>query len=404
MLFSQLGWLKAAIVAAWQRFMRILHCIHSLDPRGGGPADFVRQAASLQKSHGFEMEVACLDAVDSGWLKEFPARVHAFGPGAGNYGYCKGFVPWLKAQKTAFDAVVVNGIWQYSSFGSWLALNGGSVPYVVFPHGMLDPWFNESYPLKRLKKQMYWIACESHVLSNASAVFFTADTERERSARSFVPYNVNAVTVPYGTNPPSEDLAECRQGFFRNNPELDGKLIVAYLGRLHEKKGCDLLVRAFNMLADKNPHLRLVIAGPGDASYCATLDQAIAGNPAVTRLNLLAGKDKWGLLAAADALILPSHQENFARVVAEALSCSTPALLSDKVNIHGQVVQDGAGIAAPDTLEGTTQLLVDFLSLSSDQRDAMRRQARETYEKRFNLSKNFSEYLQILSSYCKLKP
>ncbi len=383
--------------------MRILHCIHSLDPRGGGPADFVRQAASLQKSHGFEMEVACLDASNSQWLKEFPARVHAFGPGVGSYGYCNGFVPWLKEQKMAFDVIVVNGIWQYSSFGSYLALKDGSVPYVVFPHGMLDPWFNDSYPLKRLKKQIYWIACESHVLKNARAVFFTADTERERSARSFVPYNVEAVTVPYGTNPPSDDLADCRREFFKNNPELNGKLIVAYLGRLHEKKGCDLLVRAFTKLADQNPHLRLVIAGPGEASYCAFLDRIIAGNPAVTRLNQLAGREKWALLAAADALILPSHQENFARVVAEALSCSTPVLLSDKVNIHGQVVQDGAGLAAPDTLAGTTQLLVDFLLLSAEQRDAMRRQARESYEKRFNLSTNFSSYLRILASSCKLK-
>ena len=65
------------------------------------------------------------------------------------------------------------------------------------------------------------------------------------------------------------------------------------------------------------------------------------------------GEDKWGAFHAADAFVLPSHQENFGVAVAEALACGLPVLISDKVNIWREIQEDGAGLVAEDTEEGT---------------------------------------------------
>ncbi|MDB5833663.1 MAG: transferase, partial [Caballeronia sp.] len=144
--------------------MKILHLLSTIDPRAGGPTEGVRQSGVDMTSLGHEVEVATLDDPTAPWLAAFPLTVHALGPARGNYGLTPHLVPWLKAHATQFDAVIINGLWQYHGYGAWKALRELDVPYYVFPHGMLDPWFKRTYPLKHLKKSLYWPWAEYRVL------------------------------------------------------------------------------------------------------------------------------------------------------------------------------------------------------------------------------------------------
>ena len=83
---------------------------------------------------------------------------------------------------------------------------------------------------------------------------------------------------------------------------------------------------------------------------------------------MLKGELKWGAFRSAEAMILPSHQENFGIVVAESMACSTPVLISDKVNVWREVASSQAGLVEPDTLQGTTNLIRRFTALSEDER------------------------------------
>ena len=85
---------------------------------------------------------------------------------------------WLRENATRYDAVIVNGIWQYHSYATWLALHRSETPYFVFTHGMLDPWFKRRHPLKHLKKWLYWPWADYRVLRDAQAVIFTCEEER----------------------------------------------------------------------------------------------------------------------------------------------------------------------------------------------------------------------------------
>ena len=134
--------------------LRILHSIRSVNPQGGGPIEGVKQFARTNTADGHRVEVLSLDAPGDAWVKDFPFRCHAVGPAKGSYGYSPNLVPWLREHRRDYDAVIVDGIWQYNAFGVWRALRGTSTPYHVFTHGMLDPWFKRTYPLKHFKKYL----------------------------------------------------------------------------------------------------------------------------------------------------------------------------------------------------------------------------------------------------------
>src|SRR5208283_2601129 len=188
---------------------------------------------------GHRVEIASLDPPDAPYLGQSPLPVHPLGPPKLNYGYSPRFVPWLRANTNKFDAVIVNGLWQYHGFGVWKALRNSSTPYVVFTHGMLDPWFKKQYPLKHLKKWMYWPWAEYRVLRDANAVLFTCEEERVLARSSFWLYRCNEVVVSFGTSQSAGEPQLEIQEFFRCYPELTGKKLALFMGRIHEKKGCD---------------------------------------------------------------------------------------------------------------------------------------------------------------------
>ena len=170
--------------------MKILRSIHSVNPALGGPIESVRQSSAVLMRRGHEVEIISLDAPTDPWVRDCPMPVHALGPGRGSYGYAPRFSRWIRERHAKYDAVIVQGIWQYSSFGVWRALRGTPTPYFVFPHGMLDPWFKRTYPLKHLKKLLYWPWAEYRVLRDAAAVLFTSEEERRLARESFSPLSM----------------------------------------------------------------------------------------------------------------------------------------------------------------------------------------------------------------------
>ena len=381
--------------------MKILRSIHSLNPAVGGPIESVRQSSASLQSLGHEIEIVTLDPPDAPWLGAYDFKIHAVGPGLGSYGYTSKLTQFLKTTSADYDAVVVHGIWQWNSFGVWRALRGKATPYFVFPHGMLDPWFNRTYPRKRLKKNLYWRWGEFRVLRDAAAVLFTSEEEKLLAGKSFTPYRCNEVVVNYGTASPACDLDSAREKFTNRFPELRGKRVVLFLSRLHEKKGADLLIEAFAQFARDHDDIHLVIAGPAsDEIYSGALRQlASERGAAVTFTGMLSGDEKWGAFAAADVFVLPSHQENFGIAVAESLACGTPVLVSDKVNIWREIVHDKAGFADSDDVAGTLRLLTKWFQLPAAQVTEMRVNARRCFDARFEIRNASESLLAVLDRY-----
>jgi glycosyltransferase involved in cell wall biosynthesis len=379
--------------------MRLLNVIRSVDPASGGTAEGLRQSIAATRAMGHVEEVLTLDAPGDAWLRDYPAPIHAVGPGRGNYGHTPRLLPWLREHARDYDAVVVHGMWQYHGLAVRQALHGGSVPYFVYPHGMLDPWFKRTYPLKHLKKWLYWPWADYRVLRDAAAVFFTAAEEARLAAQSFWLYRVRPQVVGYGVALDDAARGGSAEHFAQRWPQTRGKRIVLFLARLHPKKGGDLLIEAFAELAGTDPRLHLVMAGP-DGGELAGL-QALAARcrvaDRITWTGMLTGADKWSALSAAEVFALPSHQENFGIAVVEALACGLPVLISDKVNIWREIVDDGAGFAAGDTREGTVETLRRWLVLDQNERDAMKTRASACYERHFHMASAARRFIDAVT-------
>ena len=379
--------------------MKILHIISSVNPANGGPIEGVKQLGRILVEMGHQVEVCSLDAPDAPWVADCPLPVFPLGPSYLGYSYTPKLVAWLRSHSVNYDCVLVNGIWQFNSFASRRALKGGKTPYFVFTHGMLDPWFKDTYPLKHLKKRLYWRFGEYPVLRDARAVLFTCEEEKQLARKSFRPYDSQEAVITYGTSAPPGDPATQRETFLTRYPALRDKRLLLYLSRLHEKKGCDLLLEAFARVAQKDAALHLVMAGPDQTGWVATLQQQAARLGIERRVSwpgMLSGDLKWGAYHAADVFVLPSHQENFGIVVAEAMACAKPVLISNKINIWREIEADGAGLIARDDLAGTISLLEQWLAMPNAQQEAMRRNALCCFTERFEIHRAAQSLLDTL--------
>jgi glycosyltransferase involved in cell wall biosynthesis len=367
--------------------------IGSLSPAGGGPPEAVRQLVDAYIEVGAGIELVCLDKPTESFLEGIACPVHALGQSfLGRYGLSPRLWRWLGANAHRFDAIVMNGIWTFPGLAVRSAARRARRPYGIFTHGMLDPWFNRKYPFKRLKKLLYW-PVQHAVLHDAEAVFFTAETERDLALTSFRPSKWKSVVVPYGINDPEGrkgNPTEQIETFYGRLPELRGRRYLLFLARIHEKKGCDLLLQAFASAAACVPEVDLVIAGPDQAGMQAKLQRlaerlGIAGR--VHWPGLLGGDLKWGAIRACDAFVLPSHQENFGVAVVESLAAGRPVLISNQVNIWPEIEGDGVGLVDDDTVEGTERLLRRWFKLPAAERDAMACRARASFISRYAMNR-----------------
>jgi glycosyltransferase involved in cell wall biosynthesis len=379
--------------------VKILQVIPTLEPSVGGVAPAVLALSGEMVRRGHQVEIAVLDRPGSPWLEKIELPLHPFDHTLGTYRYSESLTNWLRSNRGNYDRVIVNGMWQYPGLAVWHRFAGTSTPYYVFPHGMLDPWFKRTYPLKHLKKWMYWPWAEYRVLRDAAAVIFTSEQERVEARQSFGLYQAREKVSPLGVEAPSGTSGATRDLLFDRFPDLRGKRQLLFLGRLHPKKGPDLAIEAFAAAANRVPDLSLVIAGPDQVGWANELKartRQLGLDSRIVFTGMLEGELKQSALLNADALILPSHQENFGMSVIEALALGIPVLISNRVNTSGEIEQDNAGYVAPDDLTGTVSLINRWCETTPEAKEAMRRNARKCFAKRFEIGRAVDSLLSIL--------
>ena len=378
--------------------LKILQLVHTLDPSVGGVAAAVLGLSRGLSNRGHKIDIVVLDDPASPWLCDIGLPVHALGSGLTSYRYSSKLLPWLKQHGGNYDRVIVNGIWQYLSFAAWRRYCGSPIPYFVFPHGMLDPWFKETFPLKHLKKWLYWPWADYRVLRDATAVIFTSEEESLLARKSFWLYRVREKLSPLGVEKPTPASSEARERFFERFPQLRNRRALLFLGRLHPKKGCDILIEAFAQIHDES--VALVLAGPDQVGWQAELQRRVDQLKIADRVvfpGMLQGEMKLAALTVADAFILPSHQENFGMAVVEALADGLPVLISNRINIWREVDQDAAGYVESDDFSGTVRLLNRWIAAPQSVRDGMRANARRCFERRFEINRAVDSLLDVIN-------
>ena len=403
-----------------------------MNPAMGGPCQGIRNSIPAMQHLGCSTDVVCMDASRDTFGINDPFVVHCVGPCRGPWAYCKTLLPWLRQHLSDYDAVIIHGLWLYHSYAVTKAMArlrrdaAQKVPRVfVMPHGMLDPWFqrDRSRRVKAWRNWLVWKSIEHRVIREADAVLFTCQRELELARQTFRPYRPQReINVGYGVPEPPTFDDSMRDAFRSACPGIGDRKYLLFLSRIHPKKGVDLLLKAYAQILTQSenpsppaplpaagrgePNLQgarlpaLVIAGPLDSDYAAKM-QALALQLGLTNVyfpGMLTGSAKWGAFYGCEAFVLPSHQENFGIAVVEALACGKPVLISDQVNICNEIEQDRAGLVSTDSLDGTTQLLTDFLSLAAEGREEMAANAKNCFQNRFAIETAARQFSQAIKS------
>jgi glycosyltransferase involved in cell wall biosynthesis len=374
--------------------MLILHVLPTLDPKAGGLSQAVRNMIYYSSTPELQHEVLCLDPADASYLYEDTFKIHALGRGKTAWNYHANIGFWLNRNIQRYSNILVHGLWQYQSFAvykAWKKINSLKINLLVMPHGMLDPYFQkaEGRKLKAIRNLFFWRFTERQLVNSADGLLFTCETEKILARENFKPYHPKKEhIVGLGIQKPPSFKMEMGMQFFKLCPGATGTPYFLFLGRIHQKKGVDLLINAYQELQKLNKNLPvLVIAGPGlDTPYGKELQQMAEGSSSIVFCGMLEGLAKWGAFYNCEAFVLPSHQENFGIAVVEALACGKPVLISNQVNIYREIEDSGAGIIGYDHLEGVVELLQQWLNLNAEEKQAMGFNASRCYEKYYSES------------------
>jgi glycosyltransferase involved in cell wall biosynthesis len=399
--FAQvIGFAPREDVSTPPRKLKVLQVIRSTDPESGGPMEALLRTSEVLLRDGHEVEVVSLESKEDAALHSYPFPVFGLGAGLTKYGYNPQLTAWIRQNADRYDAAVLHGLWNYSSFGTWRGLRKQAVPYFIYTHGMMDPWFRRHYPLKHVAKVVFWWLIEGRTLRDAAGVLFTCEKERLRARGVFYGHRYTERVLRFGTADPEGNGEREVVRFFDAFPRLKEKRLLLFLSRIHPKKGCEILLQAFADTAARIcPDLDLVMAGPDQVGWVRELTAQAYRLGISNRVHwtgMLNGDLKWGAFRSAEALILPSHQENFGFVVVEAMACSTPVLISNKVNIWREVLSARAGFIEPDTLEGTRNLIRRFLALTQYEHTLMRRAARQGFLQHFGVEATATDLVQLI--------
>lgn len=386
--------------------MKILSVISSMDPVKGGLSQGVRNLVPALAALGVQSEVLSFDAPGADFLGQDDFPIHAIGPAKGPYAYCAGLRPWLEENVSRFDAVIAQGLWLHNNAGTWRVMrqlrraqSAGGPRFYVMPHGMLDPYFQKA-PERRwkaLRNVLAWKLFEGAAVNGADGVLFTCAQELLLAREPFSPYRPQReLDVGFGIQAPPPLTAAMAPAFAARCPGLEGRPYLLFLGRVHEKKGTDLLLRAYLDLRRERPDMpALVIAGPGlESDHGRSLLAMADGHPDVYFPGMLRGDEKWGALYGCDAFVLPSHQENFGIAVVEAMACGKPVLISPQVNIWRECAP--GGLVDEDNDAGVARLLTRWFALSPAERSARGVAAFAAYRRHFAAGEAAQRLLRAL--------
>ena len=156
----------------------------------------------------------------------------------------------------------------------------------------------------------------------------------------FVP---NGVDLGFFNNLPARAILE------QEHPELRGKFVLLFFGRVHIKKGLDLLAEALGCVGPAFPDLHLLVAGKDDGAWKPFAEQieTLGLTRRVTYVGHVGGERAREVWAAADAFVLPSYSEGFSMAILEALACSLPCLITTACHFSELADAQGAVVVHP---------------------------------------------------------
>lgn len=364
--------------------MRVLHVTAGMTADQGGPPRAVEALCGSLARRGLECTVYApaprpvageMLKPEGTELRFFPrGRLDRYWPG-----YSPAMARALKKEIRQYDIVHIHELWHYPHYAAASVAGRVGVPYVASPHGTMA---QGAIAQKRLKKLAYSALVQKRLLEGAAAVHAMTIAEAEDAERYL--RNARVSVIPFGVDIEAlSDLAP--PGVFeRNHPQIAGKRVVLFMGRLNAVKGLDILIPAFTRLAAAREDLFLVIAGPDDGYGEETAKRVRESGQAdrIILAGILEGEERLAALARANVFVLPSYGEGFSVAILEALAAGCPVVITHGCNFP-EVADTGAGMVVNPEVKEVSEALgrvLDDAELARRMSGAAKDLIREKYD------------------------
>jgi glycosyltransferase involved in cell wall biosynthesis len=348
--------------------MKILIVIPALGPVYGGPTKSVIELAQALGKKGIEVDIVAtnangsisLDVPTSIWINEKYYRVQYF-PYCNflDYKFSISLTIWLLQHVNDYDLVHTNAIFSYPVLPAHWACQIYNVPYIMTPHGMLEPW---ALAYKASKKRFYFNLLEKPAFQRANAIQMLASTEAKRIEP--LKLTTPLVVVPNGIHAQDFETLPDIEQFYQQFPHTRNKTIILFLGRIDPKKGLDLLASAFAKVHAHFSQTHLVIAGPDNIGFSQTVENYFAEAgclDAVTFTGMLTGDLKYAALSAASLYVAPSYSEGFSVSVLEGMAAKLPCVITTGCNFPEAAIAQAALVVDIDA-DKIANALIDCLT------------------------------------------
>lgn len=367
--------------------MRVLFVVESLSPsENTGVAAAVVALARALNQENINVELAAPTSVNN--REETEAFVDGLKAHLFNqpFGMPRTVVPalgsFLSENLSEFDLVHVHGLWRYPQWVATRLAQRLSIPYIVSPHGMCEP---VEMARKGWKKKIYFNLVERHTLGSAAAIHAITNAEKDHCEQLQTCRHVQVIPNGVDIYPPL--LNHLMKSYLP--PELalvpPQNPVLLFMGRLHPKKGLDLLIPAFAQVQQRHPEARLVLAGPDPVGYRQALIELAHSFQVQSRVlfpGMVTNLYKQALLQRADLFALPSYSQGFSVAVLEALAAAKPVVISQNCYFN-EVLSVGCGQVVDNSRSQLAQALNDLLDLDGQTRASMGQRGRELIEQKY---------------------
>lgn len=268
------------------------------------------------------------------------------------------------------DVVLIHGLFRHHYGWASRAAREHRKPYLVFPHGALDP---HVFTYRSVQKRLWWRGVGAPAMTHAAGAVFATERERAKAAARLPP-GVATHVLPLPVDlPPAGRLVELREGARRRHGIAPAHRALLFLGRLDPVKRVPQIIEAFGVA--RRDDLHLLVTGP-DSPELSALECARRVDPAVrARVHFTGpayGDAKLGLLAAADGFVNFSAKENFGYALCEALAAGLPAILGPGNDLgHDLAGQGCIWLLARDDVPSLARAISSFAAVPRAQLEDM---------------------------------
>ena len=349
---------------------RVLHVLPTADDAFGGPGALLAGILGLDPTVGVSSQILTGISVEGDLARRFAdltaLRTFRYRGWGTRLSVSGPMLIGIWRAVPAADVVVSHSLFNVPALVTAAACRARSVPWILAPHGSLDP-----YDVRKHARFKQALAPLWRRVLDGTTVWCVTDHELKHLETYGARPRGHVVAPPIGVRERDTSVDPALDGsgldlLEARGLDLSGRgcgCVVSFVGRFDVKKGILRLLDAFDAAAGDEDVL--VLAGSGTTAYESVVDHHLTRSRRATQVRRpgwLTDREKQALWSLPGVSVLASDDENFGMAVAEAMSQGVPVVVTNRVALADRIGPAGAGVVTEPTVESVAGGLRSYLA------------------------------------------